>query len=205
MFENDTATVTFLKRPVIEEINHSNVYQGTLKMKLSGNDYIDVPLYAEMSKEKNICSPFGKNTYGYLALMLDPMKRYVGGSLAVNVYYPPMKIVGMQKEGGKQYIVVDAGSAMYHNLRVVSDNMGANLWFNLMMMMDGFENGSVVPRRYRIEIVQVNDNTGECTLGNLQVFSLIKGWVPGQDRSIRVVEHMIWAFPQIFLMDVRLN
>lgn len=195
VFENDTATVTFLKRPVIEEINHSNVYQGTLKMKLSGNDYIDVPLYAEMSKEKNICSPFGKNTYGYLALMLDPMKRYVGGSLAVNVYYPPMKIVGMQKEGGKQYIVVDAGSAMYHNLRVVSDNMGANLWFNLMMMMDGFENGSVVPRRYRIEIVQVNDNTGECTLGNLQVFSLIKGWVPGQDRSIRV--HTLSKYPTL--------
>ena len=190
-----TATVTFQKSPVIEKVENTNIYQGNIKMKISGNQTFEVPLYAQMSKNKDIASPFGQNTYGYLAVMLDPTKRYTSNTLSVNVFYPPMKIVGIQREGGKQYLVADAGSAMYHNLRVTTDDSKANLWFTLMLMMDGFESGSVVPRRYRIEMTQVNDNTGECTLGNLQVFSPIKGWVKGQDKSI--VVHTASKYPML--------
>lgn len=193
--ESDTAFVTFLQEPIVEEIDRTNTYQGSLKVKITDDTPVDMTVYATMSKAKDISSPFGDRTYGYLTLMVDPKVRYTGGSLAVNTFFPPMKIIGFQREGGRQYLVADGGSIMYHNLRVVSDNPLANLWFNLMMMADGFESGTVTPRRYRIEMLQINDKTGECTLGNLQVFSPTKGWVAGQDPSVTV--HTASRFPTI--------
>ena len=62
----------------------------------------------------------------------------------------------------------------------MANDLLANLWFNLLVRMDGFESGSIVPRRYRIEMTNVNEKTDECTLGNLEVFSRSKGWVPGE-------------------------
>lgn len=84
---------------------------------------------------------------------------------------------------------------MYHDLRVTTNDLLANLWFNLLVRMDGFESGSIVPRRYRIEMTNVNEKTGECTLGNLEVFSRSKGWVPGQDPSI--ARHTASKFPSL--------
>lgn len=190
-----TATVTFLQKPDIETVDFTNSYQGNVRMKLLDDNPIDVTLYATMSKDKDISSPFGDHTYGYIALMMDPKVRHTGGSLAVNIFCPPMKIVGFQREGDKRYLVADAGSIMYHDLRVVTNNPLANVWFNLMLMMDVFESGKVIPRRYRIEMLQVNDKTGECTLGNLQVFSSSKGWVAGQDKSL--MKHTPSKFPML--------
>ena len=65
----------------------------------------------------------------------------------------------------------------------------------MLVRMDGFESGSIVPRRYRIEMTNVNEKTGECTLGNLEVFSRSKGWVPGQDPSI--ARHTASKFPSL--------
>lgn len=121
--------------------------------------------------------------------------RYNGKGVSVNGFFPPMKIIGFQHEGGKQYLVADGGSVMYHDLRVTTNDLLANLWFNLLVRMDGFESGSIVPRRYRIEMTNVNEKTGECTLGNLEVFSRSKGWVPGQDPSI--ARHTASKFPSL--------
>lgn len=84
---------------------------------------------------------------------------------------------------------------MYHNLRITTNDGFANLFFNLMLMMDGFESGSIVPRRYRIEMLNANSQTGECTLGELQVFSRSKGWVKGQDKSVGI--HTASRFPAL--------
>ena len=80
-------------------------------------------------------------------------------------------------------------------MRITTNELLANLWFNLLVRMDGFESGSIVPRRYRIEMTNVNEKTGECTLGNLEVFSRSKGWVPGQDPSI--ARHTASKFPSL--------
>lgn len=190
-----TATVYFLQRPVFEPIDRTNTYEGKVKIMELDDAPVYVTLYATMSKDKDISCPFGDKTYGYLTLMLDPKMRYNGKGVSVNGFFPPMKIVGFQHEGGKQYLVADGGSVMYHDLRITTNDLLANLWFNLLVRMDGFESGSIVPRRYRIEMTNVNEKTGECTLGNLEVFSRSKGWVPGQDPSI--ARHTASKFPSL--------
>ena len=190
-----TATVYFLQRPVFEPIDRTNTYEGKVKIMELNDAPVYVTLYATMSKDKDISCPFGDKTYGYLTLMLDPKMRYNGKGVSVNGFFPPMKIIGFQHEGGKQYLVADGGSVMYHDLRVTTNDLLANLWFNLLVRMDGFESGSIVPRRYRIEMTNVNEKTGECTLGNLEVFSRSKGWVPGQDPSI--ARHTASKFPSL--------
>lgn len=193
--EDATAYVSFLKSPIIEEIDRTNSYQGNHKIADLDGKAVYATVYATMSKEKNISSPFGNETYGYLTVMIDPKVRYSDNSMAVNCFFPPMKIVGFQHEDGKQYLVVDGGSVMYHNLRITTNDGFANLFFNLMLMMDGFESGSIVPRRYRIEMLNANSQTGECTLGELQVFSRSKGWVKGQDKSVGI--HTASRFPAL--------
>ena len=150
---------------------------------------------------KEVRNIISRRLHGFIGQPVILHEQDVGEPAPPLLYYRfispliPLGGASIWHEGGKQYLVADGGSVMYHDLRVTTNDLLANLWFNLLVRMDGFESGSIVPRRYRIEMTNVNEKTGECTLGNLEVFSRSKGWVPGQDPSI--ARHTASKFPSL--------
>lgn len=178
-------TVNFVKRDDETPPSTSGYYQGSIR--LIGDITGEAPVYAEISSQPNVETPYGKNTYGYLVIMLDPRTRYVGKNMAVNLFCGPLLICGETRDEatGKEWLILDGGATSAGNL-IVGPNNGdpMGMLMNMMLAFDGFNNVSVKPRHYRVEILDRNKDTGEFTLGLLETFSDSGRWVPGGDRSL---------------------
>lgn len=185
--DNLTAYAFFLPKDTLSE-TPTNAYQGKVSLDvLKDNQKVAVNVYALMSKNKDVATPYGDKTYGYMVLMLNPRVKITSKTLSTYVFCQPLRIMGVQNDAakGKKYLVLNGGSIAYHDLRCTTGGL-LQLYLNTVLKVEGYTAPVAIPRRYRIEMLDVNDATGEFTCGNLETFSLRKGWVPGEDPSIRI-------------------
>ncbi len=185
-----TITVIFVKKPDLTKPEIVGTYQGLKDYYFNREESTPIDVYAEISENPDIESPYGKNTYGFMVLMIDPTVRRMGNGASAYIFGMPLKISGYQHEAsGDEWLVCDGGSVSYHDMKMGSGNPLASLFYKLMMTFDGTENFQGVPRRYRIHIDKRDKNTGEITLGRLEVFSVkAGGWVPGGHKSVENVK-----------------
>lgn len=170
--------------PPPPEPRHVN-YQGTMPVDIFLDKHpFDMTVYAELSNAPNISSPFGEHTYGYLSIMVDPEKKYSTTTGHTNLFCSPFKIVGYQRDSvsGKQYMVMDGGTWAYHDLALHGGLMA--LFINSVLCVNGFDAPVAMPRRYRVEMLDVNQQTGEFQMGMLEAFSREYGWVPSNDKRV---------------------
>ena len=178
-----------------EEPTVSGGYLGSLPMPLYNGDVIDVPVWLEISKDKDVKSPYGDNTYGYLSISYDPSKvlhvRNQGskdGEVFLNYFMAPMLVTGIYKDPftRKNYLMLEGGEVLAGNIIVKEnnaktgkvDNMKTGL-ANLMLLFDRFNEIKITPARYRVEILYGNIGDESFTFGQLERLSVEHGWLPG--------------------------
>lgn len=187
---DQTITVNFVEKDKDDNPDHGGTFEGTRDFKVGNDKSYPIPIYAKISKERNVSTPYGEQTYGFLVPMFDPTERYTDGgkSFAASIFAAPLMIYGQQTDPktGKKYLVLDGGDFNVHDLKVSPAGGGIfGLMMDLMIKMDGFSNMSAQPRHYRIEILDEDPATGEFTCGYLQTYSpKAGGWVAGGDRSL---------------------
>lgn len=178
-----------------EEPTVTGGYLGSLPMPLYNGDVIDVPVWLEISKDKDVKSPYGDNTYGYLSISYDPSKtlhvRNQGskdGEVFLNYFMAPMLVTGIYKDPftRKNYLMLEGGEVLAGNIIVKEnnaktgkvDNMKTGL-ANLMLLFDRFNEIKITPARYRVEILYGNIGDESFTFGQLERLSVEHGWLPG--------------------------
>ncbi|MGN0225024.1 MAG: WG repeat-containing protein [Prevotella sp.] len=215
VFEDANITVHFIKKEDEKEPPYTGAFQG--RMTYSEDVTIDVDVYARISQKPDISSPYGDNTYGYFTVMFNPDKRYVTKKqdVAVNFFFTPMRISAYQcnEATGERWMVLDGGGLSLGNIKLspsCSPLMG--LWMNTILAMNGKESVTVSTRRYRIQMIDFDEKTGEFTCGRLQVFSPTGGgWVDGQDKSVHKTSKGLMmsmtdkGLPPDFLQNVRMQ
>lgn len=94
---------------------------------------IPVNIYAEMSTEPDIATPYGSNTYGFIVAMFNPRERIVTEEFAANIFSAPLRISGYHynEATGERWLVADGGLVTFGNLKITPDDGFAMLWFNL--------------------------------------------------------------------------
>ena len=174
----------------------SSKYYGTLPLPLYDGSLMDIPIWLEVSKDKDIKSPYGDNTYGYLALAFDPTKHYhfrSGGEdskdeLFAHMFMAPMLVTGLYKdeETGKTYLILKGGEVRAGNMlfKAVNEKSGktndmGTAMANLMLLFDGFRDVKLTPAKYRIEILDGAIGSESFTFGQLERLSVEMGWLPG--------------------------
>lgn len=178
-----------------EEPTVTGGYLGSLPMPLYNGDVIDVPVWLEISKDKDVKSPYGDNTYGYLSISYDPSKmlhvRNQGskdGEVFLNYFMAPMLVTGIYKDPftRKNYLMLEGGEVLAGNIIVKEnnvktgkvDNMKTGL-ANLMLLFDRFTEIKITPARYRVELLYGNIGDESFTFGQLERLSVEHGWLPG--------------------------
>ncbi len=210
---NTEITVEFVERETIDAPTVKTALQGSRNYEFFKGCTIDIPIYAEISKDKDIKSPYGERTYGYLAVMLNPEERLAGEEAEINAFASPLKIIGFHRDRatGKQYLIADGGSVTMSNIKVTTNKGSGASISNLLMQFNDFTEYSSIHRRYRIEMTDVDAATGECTLGKLEAYSLSNGWVPGQHDCLKkttkgfMVKMIDKGFPADLFSGVRLK
>ena len=149
-------------------------------------------MYAEINQKGAETNPYGAENYGFMAVMFDPEKRYVDkdGEVSFNMFQTPFKIVGIQKDAAnpaKRWLIVEGGLLTGHNILVnPKGDALLGLMVNGLMLVNDFTTLTAQSRRYRIEMLDRNPETGEFQFGKLETYSVKAGaWVPGDDPSLR--------------------
>lgn len=145
---------------------------------------MEFDVYMEMDADKKIESPYGKNTYGFLTCLIDGNKdivqpQTVNGkktTMSFKMFFVPMRISGIIKEGGKHYLVLDGGQVLITDIMLNGGDALAALYVNLLMAVEGTF-GTVSDGRYKLEMLDYDENTGECTFGEMYRFHPELGWV----------------------------
>lgn len=178
--------VVFVKKPDLTKPEVVGIYQGIKNYYFDDKTPTPIDVYAEISENPDVATPYGQNTYGFMVMMIDPTVRLMGKGASAYIFGLPLKISGYQHEpSGDEWLVCDGGAVSAHDIRIETGNPIAGLMYKLMMTMDGTGNIQGLPRRYRIHIDRRDKDTGEITLGRLEVFSIKAGdWVPGGDESV---------------------
>ncbi|MCR4965200.1 MAG: WG repeat-containing protein [Bacteroidales bacterium] len=173
----------------IEEVSNTGHYVAHQDGMTKSDVAISFDVYMEMSAAKDIESPYGKETYGFLTCMLDGNHTYTveqlvngkPGSLSFKMFFVPMKISGIIKENdGKRYLVLDGGQYLCSDVQLNCDDPLAALYINSIMNSEGTF-GTVSTGRYRLELTEYDENTGECTFGELYRFHPDLGWVVAEN------------------------
>lgn len=178
----------FVKKDDIEEVSNTGAFSAHQDISINDGEYhLVYDAYMEMSAGGDIDSPYGKNTYGFFSCMLDgdeviTVKQKVNGkesTLSVKMFFVPMKISGIIKDGQKRYLVLDGGQWLFSGITLGQEDPLAALFIEMMMGHRTF--GSVSRGRYRIELTQFDAATGECTFGDLERFHPQNGWMLADD------------------------
>lgn len=189
-------TVNFVKREDEDKPRHTGAYQGDIAVTYDKNQ--KVPLYAEISAEPDIESPYGKTTHGFIVIMWNPTDTYRGPEarwlnrdyldVTANIYYTPLLITGEMHDAdtGREWLMLDGASAAVGNFRTNprSEFDFESMILNLKTYYDGLDDISGIPRHYRVEIKDRDKSTGEFTLGTLETYNDYGKWVPGGDKSL---------------------
>ena len=171
-----------------------------------------VPVWLEISDKKSIKTPYSdKGDYGYLTVCFNPDEQVqiatnpetttkgLTGVGTANLFMCPMRVMGLMtdKTTGKTYLRVDGGELQYSNLNFKSDSgsdtskKGKDLFMNLLIKMNSFNVGDLVPGEYRIEIISGKIGEPEFTFGILERFSLIHGWIEAHSEEFSKTD---WGF-----------
>ncbi len=184
---DQTVIVNFVEKEEEEAPDNFGTYLG----HVSFDDEWTVPVYAEINQKGAEENPYGANNYGFVSLMFDPNKRYVDkkGELAVNLFAVPLEIVGIYKDiadPAKKWLVVEGGSFTAHDIKInTASNPLFGMVMNGMIAFDGFSTVNSQPRRYKIEMLDCDPETGEFRFGMMQTYSAkVGGWVGGDDASL---------------------
>ncbi|MDE6631151.1 MAG: hypothetical protein K2K11_07040, partial [Bacteroidales bacterium] len=187
VFADQTITVNFAKKEEEEAPDNFGFYLGQITFE--GNP---IPVYAEINQKGAETNPYGAENYGFMAVMFDPEKRYVDkdGEVSFNMFQTPFKIVGIQKDvanPAKRWLIVEGGLLTGHNILVnPKGDALLGLMVNGLMLVNDFTTLTAQSRRYRIEMLDRNPETGEFQFGKLETYSVKAGaWVPGDDPSLR--------------------
>ncbi|MBR0073536.1 MAG: hypothetical protein IJP95_06830, partial [Bacteroidales bacterium] len=97
-------------------------------------------------------------------------------TMSFKMFFVPMRISGIIKEGGKHYLVLDGGQVLITDIMLNGGDALAALYVNLLMAVEGTF-GTVSDGRYKLEMLDYDDNTGECTFGEMYRFHPELGWV----------------------------
>ena len=210
-------TVKFVKKDDDKDPPMTGTYQGTKHVNITKGVEQDIAYYARISSASSDSNPYGDNTHGYIVAMFDPTHRYVGTDVSTYIFSAPLLITGYQHDDktGKDWLVLDGGAWVFGNLKFHSESMGGSLgslMFNMMMAFDGHNSPNVIPRHYRVQMLDLDKETGEFTCGPLETFSMKKaGWVPAQDESLDEVTTGMFVtktdhgYPADFFEGVRLK
>lgn len=190
---DQTITVKFVKKDDDKAPEHSGAYQGSMRV----GDY-NIPVYMHVNKDGTETTPYGDNTHGFLQIMFDPNMRYTNekGEFAVSLFAVPLQISGVQKDEttGRQWLVLDGGSIAFHDLKINPGDPFMTLWVSTLMSLNGYTEANLKPRHYRVEMLDVNPETGEFTFGNLQTYSADDGgWYAGDDKAVSETKRGIMA------------
>lgn len=168
---------------VVADSTHIRTYQGTMPFDVfKTKEPRDFDVYAEICDIPNISSPFGDKTYGYVALMIDPKTYYTSKEFSTYLFVTPFKIVGCQRDPlNKTYLILDGGSIAYYKIKSIGAGL-LSLWLNTVFVISDWTSPVGEARRYRLEIKDINANTGEFTMGRLETFTPEYGWLPGGDK-----------------------
>lgn len=182
--------VKFIKKEDIKPVQ-TGVYQGTLHIQSSkpGGLSDDIPVYAELSADNKVDSPYGAATSGFMVLMFDPCKRYADTDMETYIFCAPFKVVGSQVDAdGREWLVAEGGDVTFGNLKVNPQDPLMYLYINMAMAFDGHSSPTCIPRRYRIEILDRDKEKDEFTFGELQTYSAAGGgWVDAQNKAAQKV------------------
>lgn len=190
---DQTITVKFVKKDDDKAPEHSGAYQGNMRV----GDY-SIPVYMHVNKDGTEATPYGDNTHGFLQIMFNPNMRYTNekGEFAVSLFAVPLQITGVQKDEttGRQWLVLDGGSIAFHDLKINPGDPLMTLWVSALMSLNGYNEVTSKPRHYRVEMLDVNPETGEFTFGNLQTYSADDGgWYAGGDKAVSETQRGIMA------------
>lgn len=184
------------KKDTIINVETSGGFSGHNKARLDKkSDFtLDFDVYMELSSAKDIKSPYGNNTYGFLTCVIDGTKdivvpQKVNGketTLSFKAFYVPMKVSGIIKDNkdGKRYLVLDGGQVMVNDIHLGEADLFAALFVNTMLGVEGTL-GTASNARYRLELKDYNESTGECTFGELYRFHPELGWVLTDDYPVK--------------------
>lgn len=208
-------TVHFVKKDDDKTPPLTGIYQGMKNIEITTDASDNIAVYAEISSALDNANPYGDHTHGFLVMMFDPTKRYVGKDLSTYVFSGPLRVSGYQRDeaAGKDWLVLDGGNHVFGNLKIRPNGAGGlgGIFMDMMMAFDGNSSPDALPRHYRVEMLDWDKTTGEFTLGNLETFSPRCGWVPGGDKCLDVVTKGIFSvksdhgFPADFFNGVRLK
>lgn len=199
--QSDGEITVYFSKIENPEAPDSHAFEGTVTLTdVEGNTMVEFPLYLETDANGNYKSPYGDNTYGVLAPMLDPEKvltnqlsregkAVAGSKVAYNCFYVPFKVVGTMEANGKKYLAVDGGQISVRNMTILSTdktqiNSLNTLMANLMVQFEGMSDIEVPPYSYRIEMLETDASTGEFTFGNMECFSPQYGWLSSDDSRL---------------------
>ena len=185
----------FVKKDVIEDVGNSGFFSGHQDISVNDGEYhLVYDAYMEISKGGGIDTPYGKNTSGFFSCMINgdeviTVKQKVNGkesTLSCKMFFVPMKISGIIKDGGKRYLVLDGGQWLVGGISLGPEDPLAALFIELMMGHRTW--GSLSTGRYRVELTEFDATTGECTFGDLERFHPQNGWMladnyPSTSRS----------------------
>ena len=190
---DQTITVKFVKKDDDKKPEHSGAYLGTMRV-----EQYNVPVYMQVNSEGTETTPYGDNTHGFVQIMFDPTIRYTNekGEFAVSLFAVPLQITGVQKDEatGRQWLVLDGGSVAFHDLKINPGDPLMTLWMSTLMSLNGYDKVNSKPRHYRVEMLDVNPETGEFIFGNLQTYSAENGgWFAGGDDAVSETKHGFMA------------
>lgn len=192
---DQTITVRFAKKDDDKNPEHTGAYQGTIRI----HPY-DIPVYMQVNAEGKEATPYGDNTCGYLQIMFDPETRYTNErqELAVSLFAAPLQITGVQHDEatGRRWLVLDGGSVAFHDLKVnpVSITPLMALYMNTLLRVNNFSDVTTRPMHYRVEMLDLDPETGEFTFGDLQAYSAENGgWFAGGDKAVSKITKGVMA------------
>lgn len=177
--------VKFIKKDDDLPPPFDNAYCGERVFEM--DDFkMPVRIYAEMSPEADIATPYGDNTYGFIVAMFNPRERIVTEEFAANIFSAPLRISGyhFNETTGERWLVADGGSVTFGNLKITPNDGFAMLWINMIMSVNGYSSPQMTPRHYRIEMLDFDEESGEFTCGRLQTYSAEYGWLDGGDERL---------------------
>ncbi len=181
---DQTITVKFVKKDDNKKPENSGAYQGSMRV-----EQYNVPVYMQVNRDGTETTPYGDNTHGFVQIMFDPNIRYTNekGEFAVSLFAVPLQITGIQKDEvtGRQWLVLDGGSVAFHDLKINPGDPLMTLWISTLVNINRFSEVNSKPRHYRVEMLDINPETGEFTFGNLQTYSAKDGgWYAGGDDAV---------------------
>lgn len=183
-----TLTVHFLKKDTTDAPQHTTALQGTRHKFLQNKDWsMDTEIYAEISEEPNISSPYGEKTYGFITAMVDPNKQLEMPEFTAYIFSAPLKVCGYQfdQETNRRWMVLEGGAYAVGNLQIHPESAGImGLYFTAILALNDHCDFQLSPRRYRLEMLDYNAETGEFTCGGMQTFAAGYGWLNSDDKRL---------------------